>query len=426
MNVRDRLLYRALIGAVAMLVGVAVVQAVVPVLRPMLWLTIPNVGLAGGALYLVHIGYGRASAWAMVGVGGLALAVQLMFTGGSESEHAPYMVLAIMSYWIWLGRKVALGALGLFVLTMLLTDQFGPASGPRDPLDMLVAYTVSLVMAFGFVWMVSRDLRLAAETAWQRAAEAEQSAAAASAADEARDRFLATVSHELRTPLDAILGYAELLREEEEDPDRIIDLQRIHAAGRQLLSLVDDLLDMSRVRTEELTLRFELLPVSAVVEEVVQTTQPLASARGNRLVVKLPGELPRLLCDRGRLRQILLNLVSNSIKYTSDGEITLEAELLGAAIALSVRDSGIGIPPEKLSQLFQPFVQLHEGTDRRPGMGLGLALSQQLAAHLGGHIEASSVVGKGSVFTLYLPLLQQGGLQMAVPGQGTPWSAQSR
>jgi signal transduction histidine kinase len=420
---RDTLLHRSLLTTVIIVAGVCLVEAAIPAARPMLWLAVPYLGFLGLGLHLVRTGRGRMAAWLLVGLGGSTFWVQLLTTGGSLSPSAPYLTLTAMTYWSWLGRRVALTTISLYVVALLLADHFGPPAEPREPMGLMVTYAASMLIAFGFVWMVTRDLRAAAETAWQRATEAEQSAAAASAADEARDRFLATVSHELRTPLDAILGYAELLREEEEDPDRVSDLQRIHSAGRQLLMLVDDLLDMSRVRTDELTLRFELLPVSSVVDEVVQTTEPLASARGNRLVVNLPAELPRLLCDRGRLRQILLNLVSNSIKYTSQGEIVLEAELLGAAMALSVRDSGIGIPPDKLSQLFQPFVQLHEGTDRRPGMGLGLALSQQLAAHLGGHIEATSVVGKGSTFTLYLPLLRHGN-QMAVPG--TPMSAQSR
>jgi signal transduction histidine kinase len=358
------------------------------------------------SLVLFRVGFVRSAIWLVVGPGVGALLWMWMTGGGAESRFAAFLPMTAIAVWNWLGRKVGLAFVALVLALLGATTQGfvwgAPAPGP----ELLMSHAVAVIIGSAFLATITHDLRSVALTAHDRAEQAERSARAAKEAHEARDRFLEMVSHELRTPLDAVLGYAELLREEEEDPQRGRDLDRIHSAGRQLLALVDDLLDMSRVIADDITLESEPVPLGPLVEEVVQTIEPMATARDDRLVVQLDALPEELVSDRRRIRQILLNLASNSAKYTQSGEIKIE---VGPAsdegfVRLTVRDTGIGIPAQRLSDLFQPFVQLHEGTDRRPGIGLGLALSQRLAQRLGGRIEAQSEVGKGSAFALVLPL----------------------
>ena len=224
-----------------------------------------------------------------------------------------------------------------------------------------------------------------------------------------KSRFLANMSHELRTPLNAIIGYSEMLEEEAAElgqPSFTQDLQKIHVSGRHLLGLIDDVLDLSKIEAGRMQMFAERLDVAALLSGVVAVAEPLVKKNGNRLVVESDGALGALNTDVTKVRQVMLNLLSNSAKFTEAGTITLTAVAApdGTAMAFSVRDTGIGMTPEQLGRLFEEFSQAEAGTYRNyGGTGLGLALSRQLARILGGDISVESTAGVGSTFTFTVP-----------------------
>jgi signal transduction histidine kinase len=240
-----------------------------------------------------------------------------------------------------------------------------------------------------------RTRELEAEVAVRRAAEEQ-----AIRSSNAKSRFLANMSHELRTPLNAIIGYAELLGEELE-PTQSEDAIAIVKAGRHLLQMIDQVLDLTRVETGHLELKLEPVDVDGLIHEVAAEVSALV--RDGLNVLHARSEIGTFRTDRLRLRQILLNLLGNAAKFTDRGKITLEAHREGHYIELQVSDTGRGIRPEHLAQLFEPFEQVGPAVvTRHGGTGLGLAISRQLAEAMGGRITVHSEFGKGSTFTLRL------------------------
>ena len=219
--------------------------------------------------------------------------------------------------------------------------------------------------------------------------------------------FLANMSHELRTPLNAIIGYSELLLE---DPaiagqrGASADLDRIRTAGLYLLTLIGDVLDLSKIEAGGMTLHLERVAARPAVEAAVTLARPLMGANQNTFHVALPPDGVMLMADPTRLRQCLLNLLSNAAKFTSAGDVWLDAVVEGGALHLRVRDTGIGIAPEKMHLLFQSFVQVVDRHRSAGGTGLGLVISQKLARLMGGDVTAVSTAGEGSTFTLAIPL----------------------
>ena len=230
-------------------------------------------------------------------------------------------------------------------------------------------------------------------------------AAEARSASEAKSQFLSRTSHELRTPLNAILGFTQLLQLDLRGSPQAEHLEHILDAGRHLLSLIDEVLDIARIESGELKLELQAQALAPLAQELCELIAPLA--REHRVVIHLDATLAGLAvqADRRRLRQVLLNLLSNAVKYNrAGGEVRIAAVVKEGQVWLSVRDTGPGLAAGKLSRLFTPFDRLDAEHGNVPGTGLGLAVSRQLALCMGGDITAESRPGEGSLFSLRLPL----------------------
>ena len=234
---------------------------------------------------------------------------------------------------------------------------------------------------------------------------------AAEEASRAKSQFLANMSHELRTPMNAIIGYSEMLIEEVEDLEQeetIPDLKKIHAAGKHLLSLINDILDLSKIEAGKMGIHLESFDVSDLIDEVRSTIEPMVAKNANTLDVHIADEVGTMHADLIKVRQTVLNLLSNACKFTEQGTITLRVarETVDDRgwLIFSVRDAGIGIAPEQMKKLFRDFVQADTSTTRQyGGTGLGLAISQRFCRMMGGDISVESTLGQGSTFTVRLP-----------------------
>ena len=231
-------------------------------------------------------------------------------------------------------------------------------------------------------------------------------------ASQTKSAFLANMSHELRTPLNAIIGYSELIREQADDyglETLRADIERIQLAGGHLLQLINDILDISKIEAGKMELYVEAFEVRALIADVATTIRPLMAKNSNEFTIAYDPEIVVIRTDRTKLQQALLNLLSNAAKFTSAGRCHLEINhgtlAGGSAVEFIVRDTGIGIPREKLDALFEVFTQADASTTQRfGGTGLGLAITRRFCEMMGGTIEVESEVGVGSTFTIRLPL----------------------
>ncbi|QTA83938.1 Two component system response regulator histidine kinase, 7TM-DISM domain-containing [Desulfonema limicola] len=241
--------------------------------------------------------------------------------------------------------------------------------------------------------------------------EAQKAQEAAESASRAKSTFLANMSHELRTPLNAIIGYSEMLMEDAQSDgleEFVPDLKKIHSSGHHLLALISEILDLSKIEAGRMELFPEEFELNPVIEEIISTITPLADKNSNRLDFKVPEKSIKMYSDLTKIKQMLLNLLSNACKFTDKGSIELNVSHATKDnanwLCFKVKDTGIGLTKEQLNKLFQPFTQAEDSTTRKyGGTGLGLAISKRFARMMGGDINVESEFGKGSVFTIILP-----------------------
>jgi PAS domain S-box-containing protein len=277
------------------------------------------------------------------------------------------------------------------------------ASALRDPDGRVIIGAIGIL----------RDMR-----------ELDKAREAAEIANRAKSQFLANMSHELRTPLNAIILYTDLLRDEAADrglDDFLPDLKKIHGAAKHLLALINDVLDLAKIESGKLELLLETFDVPAMIRDVVTTIQPLTQKNANSLKVSCPDDLGGMHADLTKVRQSLFNLLSNACKFTEGGTVSLDVAREGGEagwVTFRVTDTGIGMTPEHVAKLFQPFSQVDPSTTRRfGGTGLGLAITRRFCEAMGGDISVESQPGVGSTFTIRLPAATEVDAGVAAPAR---------
>jgi len=347
------------------------------------------------------------------------------FYGGVSSPFLPWCLAALLIGFFYIGDRPLLvlgiftGQLAGFCAAYLLNGSF-PERLPLSALSTVgmisvlcaTLYTSMMAIYYAYVMTAQSALRQEIEKRLQTAAKLKQAKDEAERANEAKAVFLAKMNHQLRTPLNAIIGYSEILLEDiEPDADTAdeADLKTINNAGRHLLSLVSDVLYMPKIDSDNIEISLAPVDLETCLEEVASTCRNLVAQNGNEFIFETSPDLGTIDTDQTRLRQILINLLGNAGKFTSNGKVSLCAKRVatpaGDQIVMAVADTGIGIPQEALDRLFTDFNQASSETSTSyGGTGLGLAVSRRLAQLLNGDIDVESEPGRGSVFTVRLPV----------------------
>jgi signal transduction histidine kinase len=334
-------------------------------------------------------------------------------------------------HWLVISLVISLGADGFLM----------PFAGSPQGAAFELAHALKLVgylcVGTGLLISVYSTFRQAEESTaalMREVAERERAQEAAEAATRAKSAFLATMSHELRTPLNSIIGFANILRKNRGgrlEEQELQFLERVQGSGLHLLSLINEVLDLSKVEAGKMEVDLQTISLEELVQEVVEQSRGQVADPSVRLIARVPPGLAPFTTDRGKLKQILFNLVGNAIKFTPDGSVTVEVGADGSGrrpTHIDVVDTGIGIPPEKREAIFEAFEQAETGTARGyGGTGLGLTISRSLARLLGYRLALESAAGRGSRFRIVLSPEVDSGTELAPleekragPGHGTP------
>ncbi len=346
------------------------------------------------------------------------------FYGGASSPCLPWLIVALLLGFFYFHERplMIIALFGLNVAGFFLALRLWEFPQLVPLADLTKVGWISIVSATCYMsWMaiyyshiISMHSQLERETDQYLALNEQLKVVKemADAASRAKTIFLTKMSHELRTPLNAVIGYSELILENMTDDlaneNKRNDVRCINAAGQHLHSLVLDVFDVSKIEADTLELNIKSFELNALIEQVVSTIKPIASSNGNVLHVRGPSASEWLMTDEIKLRQILLNLLSNAAKFTRNGTITLSVRIdrkpTGRWLDVQVRDTGIGIAENDIGRLFQNFRQVSAATAHHyGGSGLGLSLSQKLCTLMGGSIVVASEVGRGSVFGFCVP-----------------------
>ncbi len=396
--------------------------------------------------YKVHTAAGYSCAGAVAGIGviimhyvgmtGVEAAALLRWDGGLVIASAVMSVLlgaaAFALYGALHGKWRAVQAGAVLVLAIcalhftgmsaLTMTPFGiaPQGISQSMLGVIVGFAALLCLiaalgaAMADIYLSDRqrlENQRLREMVAERTAELAAATQRAEAANQAKSQFLANMSHELRTPLNAIIGYGEIIAEDVEDDAAQKDAQRIVAAGQHLLTLINDILDLSKIDAGRIELEPLPFDAAALARDAIETIRPIA--REATLHLDLADGLGAGVSDAFKLKQCLLNLLSNAVKFSQQGDVTLsvrrERGYGGDMLCFAVRDTGIGMNSDQVARLFQPFMQADASTTRQfGGTGLGLAITQRYAQLLGGDVIVESAPGEGSTFTLRIPAQLEG------------------
>jgi len=347
------------------------------------------------------------------------------FYGGISSPFMPWFVIALLLGFFYLADRVqiVLGGVAvqlvLFLVARLHVGYF-PVILPTS--SMTIVNLISILAAITYTTLLSvyyetvmRGSGVLEEQTRAHRAQTEalrEAMRRAEIASRNKSIFLAKMSHELRTPLNAVIGYTEILREDLDgqsaNSQRAVDLERINAAGRHLLELVTDVLDVTNIESQKLEVSIEEVEVSKLVRDVTATAAPLMAKKHNQFVLQMETDPGQVQSDPLKLRQMMLNLLSNAAKFTSKGIITLAVMRREAddseRLIIEVRDTGIGMSEQSLQRIFKDFSQAELDTaEKFGGTGLGLALTQRYCTLLGGSVSVKSHLGEGTTFRLDFP-----------------------
>jgi signal transduction histidine kinase len=360
--------------------------------------------------------------------------------GGVTSPILPWVLIIPLLAFFYLGPvpSLRMAVMGLFALNVIMTcalymfvhaPQHDLPESSQLGLGIISTVAASLyvtMMSFYYARILASQAELESEVKHHlaTAAELREATAAAELSDAAKSDFLAKTSHELRTPLNAVIGYSEMLLEEAEtskDAFGVSDLQRIRSAGKQLLSLVNDLLDLSKIAAGKMELFIEDARIGALIAATAEQFRSRAEGRNIQLRVEIAEDLGHAACDAHKVQQIVSQLVSNAVKFTENGTVSVRAKRIysetGGVLQLEVQDTGIGMSEEMMPSLFDAFNGAEDySSSKYGGTGLGLALSHKLALLMGGGIAVRSEPGKGSRFTVSLPLARRDSQPSRGPG----------